>query len=82
MAAGMVLGQAAAPVAPGSAQSVSARGVGGAGFTDLIAGLTAGAEEAMPPQPALTPPPATTRAKAAAATPLQGEHNAAEFRPI
>lgn len=78
MAAGMVLGQAAAPVARGSAQSVSARGVGGAGFTDLIAGLTAGAEEAMPPQPALTPPPATTRAKAAAATPLQGEHNAAE----
>ncbi len=77
MAGGIVLGQTAAPAAPGSAQSVPARGVGG-GFTDLIAELTAGAEQAVPPQPALvSPPPAAAGAKAAAA-PLQGEQNATE----
>ncbi|MGC1410582.1 MAG: flagellar hook-length control protein FliK [Acetobacteraceae bacterium] len=74
MAAGMVLGQTAVPVAPGSAQSVPARA--GGGFTDLIAGLTAGAEEAVPPQPALaSPPPASAGAKAAAKPPLRGEPN-------
>jgi flagellar hook-length control protein FliK len=77
MAAGMVLGQAAAPAAPGSAQSVSARGAGGAGFTDLIAELTAGAEEAMP-QPAHPPPDAATAGAKAAPTPPQGEHNAGQ----
>ena len=78
MAAGVVLGRTAAPAAPGSAQSVPARSVGGGGFTHLIAELTAGAEQAVPPPPALASlPPATTGAKAAA-TPLQGEHSATE----
>ena len=81
MAAGMVLAQAAAPAAPGSAQSVPARGAGRAGFTDLIAELTAGAEEAVPPQPALASPPLAAAGAKAVTTPLQGEHSATESGP-
>ena len=76
MAAGVVLGRTAAPAAPGSAQSVPVRGAGDGGFTHLIAELTAGAEQAVPPPSALASlAPATTGAKGAA-TPLQGEDSA------